>query len=328
MRFLILSVFLLVGSFHFTFAGDYVRQIQKLQDKKLPYKQREIEKEKIIDQALKKKVKDDGLYYYASTVYSYHDKYEQALSCINQAIALNPYTFAYYMQRASVFIDLKRYEDAMTDINTMFKMDPNIPEPYVEKGDYYFYRDSFSSALQWYAKAINVFESNHANSGWISYCYGQYGRLNIALGRADSAVSDFTKLLARFSNPIRPQIFMSRAMAFDKKGDLIGKARDLDSAFALKPDSVYLPYLYALKGDTEKVNTLIDIASKTQKMYPYDLARCYSELGETQKAVDNLEKFIQKDYYGLGWIQIDYSFHKINQTPEFAALIEKYRKKE
>lgn len=166
----------------------------------------------------------------------------------------------------------------------------------------------------------------------MSRCYRGRGNLNLAFGNTDKAIADFTKAITKARDAKKDNLLILRAKAQFLKNNISSAQADIEAALDYKPDTLTLGYIYALKGNAGEVEVLVpNILSKKascdrcKASMIYDVACYFAILNNKEKALQYLEKSIQMGFNKFNWLLIDYDMKNIKNTPEFIALIEKYR---
>ena len=292
-----------------------------------------LETETKFNKTVKKHQKDPYVYCERYFLYRKFHKDDLALNDISKAIELMPSKYIFYESRIDLLLEMDKTTEAWKDINTIYAMDATIPDAHYYRGYYFLMLDSLQLALKHYNKAVSIYESNHAPCSIMSKCYRSRGRLNFALGYLNEAIHDFTKSLAKVRENKIDNLLMHRAKAFISINDTKNGWQDIGAAFASKPDTMTLAYLYALKGNSEEVNTLASfiVAHHTNSLHEhrsnvYNVACMYAILNNKTKALEYLEKSLQLGFNKFNWIQVDYDMKNIKELPEFITLINKYRK--
>ncbi|MCC6584204.1 MAG: hypothetical protein IT271_10915 [Chitinophagales bacterium] len=289
--------------------------------------------EKDFAKLVKKNSKNPYAFYERALFYYKFHKDDLAIQDVSRAIEIMPSKYSFYIFRAELYLASDRDAEALQDINMMFLMDGTIPDPYVLKAQYYFQNDSLQAAYSNFSKAITIYENNNAPCYIMSRCYSGRGRLNFAFGNIDAAISDFTKAISKAKDTKRDNLYMLRANAYLYKNDTQNAFQDIGSALMIMPDSLTLGYIYALKGNKEKVEEIIPaIISKKvistcckEGANMYNIACFYGILNNKEKSLNFLEKSLQAGYDKFNWIQTDFDMRNIKHLPEFASLIKKYQ---
>jgi len=289
------------------------------------------EVENKINKAVKKNKNDANVYVERFSFYYKFHQYDLALKDINKAIELKPEKYAFYEYRADLYLEQDNLVELLQDVNTLMKMDATIPDAHIYKGRYLLQMDSLNEAFNCFDKAIQIYESNNAPCYVMSMCYRSRARLNFAFGKIDNAITDLTKAITKVKDSKKDNLLMLRANAYLAKEDIKNAYQDIGAAFANKPDTLTLAFLYALKGETKKTEEIIPFIiakqcsiEKCNCVNLYNVACLYAIVNNKEKALEYLEKSMQNGYDKFNWIQADYDMKNIKNLPEFNALIQKY----
>jgi|JI6StandDraft_1071083.scaffolds.fasta_scaffold02061_4 tetratricopeptide (TPR) repeat protein len=292
-----------------------------------------LDTEKEFEKIIKRNKNNEYAFYERALFYYKFHKDSLSHLDISKAIELNPSKQLFYLFRAFVLTEFGKSEQAINDINKLDKTDFETNYLY---GKYFLSIDSLELAFEYFNQAIKIIEQNHAPLFiTIDNCYRNRGKLYYAMKQYENAIQDYTIALSKSPDKKKDNLYMHRANVYlavnDKEKSLI----DIGSAFALNPDSLTLGYLYALKGDKENTEKIINTflskdlnqsCCKSGNRF-YNIACFYSILNNKEKALESLEKSLQLGYNNFNWIQVDYDMKNIKNLPEFTQLILKYQTK-
>lgn len=190
--------------------------------------------------------------------------------------------------------------------------------------------------------------------------YDLYGRMCAALGRFDEAIAmqrrsqeldplthrlGLAATMLRAGRYAEAQAAAQRAVEFDPTHDrahvTLGWAKflqgmkleglaDMERGVALSPqDTMWRAQLgqaYALAGDVGKARDILrELEDRAQHAYvsPYHLAYVHAGLGETDKALDLLERALDARASAAYGIKGSFLFASLREHPRFHALLEK-----
>ena len=83
-------------------------------------------------------------------------KYEEAISELDQAISFNYKDSQGYLLRAEAYIEIKKYDSAIKDLLTVIELSPKATFAYSKIGDIYRVNSNFEQAKAFYTKAIEI----------------------------------------------------------------------------------------------------------------------------------------------------------------------------
>jgi serine/threonine protein kinase/Tfp pilus assembly protein PilF len=109
--------------------------------------------EKIIEQYPDEK----EAYFMLATVYQVQlRKYEQAIGCLNKAIAIDPLYKIAYNLLAYAYNDIGDFEKSIWAINKYISLAPDEANPYDTRADLYAYNGKLDQAIESYKKALEI----------------------------------------------------------------------------------------------------------------------------------------------------------------------------
>lgn len=152
------------------------------------------------------------------------------------------------------------------------------------------------------------------------------GMLLLHAGQTDEAVSRLQKTLEL--NPNHRIALMMAARAYIEKGMFAeavaatDKAREISSANS--EPIAYGTYALAKSSKLTEARTTLDEllkSSATRHVPPYSIALIYNALGESEKALDYLEKaFTEKDVR-MVWLKVEPKWNNLRNEPRFIELM-------
>jgi len=120
-------------------------------------------------------------------LYLYVEKYEDAITLINQAIKVNPYIAREYFLKGMIYIEKHDTVKAISSIQTAVEQDPNYYDAYIELG-LIFANKGNPIALSYYDDATKV-EPQNPESYYDKGMFYQFG------GDYDDAIKQYQELL-------------------------------------------------------------------------------------------------------------------------------------
>jgi len=194
-------------------------------------------------------------------------KYEEAITCFDKAINLDPnYAYAWNGKGNSLY-ELKKYEEAITCFDKAINLNPNHAYAWNGKGNSLYELKKYEEAITCFDKAINL-DPNHE----------KYIEIVINKALAYSYLNNYNKAIFLLDQALT--IDNSNSKIYMNKAKIFGKASNLIDAFA-------------------SLNLIIEMDSKNLEAHEYrgDL---YFELEDYEKALDDyklvleIEKFNDK----------------------------------
>jgi tetratricopeptide (TPR) repeat protein len=247
------------------------------------------------NKAIELNPKDAGAYNNRGNAYSDKKEYDQAIADYNKAIELDLKYVAAYNNRGSTYYDKKEYDQAIADYNKAIELDPKYAAAYCNRGNAYSYKKEYDQAIVDYNKAIELdpkYAAAYCNRGNAYSDKKEYGQ----------AIADYNKGIELDLNP---------AAVYSCHGWTCLFLNEWEKA----------------KSDFEKA---IELDSNSP--YPYGNLGIYywKAKNDKSKALEYYEKCFQKGFKEWDDLYSEKSdghfISDLNQTPEFKALVEKYKK--
>jgi len=129
---------------------------------------------------------------------------------LTDEIADQPQSAALYVRRGSLYVLDESWEQALADYDSAHRIDPSSP-------NIDFLRAKVLVELEQNARAAALLDSFLSSAPEHADGYVVRARANIALGRIDSGVEDFTRAIAQFERPA-PRHYLERARALIDAG--------------------------------------------------------------------------------------------------------------
>lgn len=211
--------------------------------------------------------------------------WKAALEYIDKAIELAPEDIRYINDKATLYWLSGDLDSAIIEVNKCIETEPENHFYYHRRGWFKEYNNDLDGALKDYSTAI-ILEPTH------SYSYMTRGRIFLARGKKEQAMEDFIMCTQLDTIPNNAS----------------------SAEFAL----FYL-------GESEKAIAFMDkLLEDNPKENYYDAACLYSLMGDTDKALDYLQKSLE---FGLNWINHiirDHALDNIRGTEGYKSLISQY----
>jgi tetratricopeptide (TPR) repeat protein/S1-C subfamily serine protease len=219
-------------------------------------------------------------------------QYPKAIKAYNQAIQLQPSSFAPYVRRGITFYQLKSYQEAIADFNKAIEIHPHF-FAYLNRGLVYSEQDQADQALADYDKAIALnpkYALTYNNRGLIYY---KQGKINLALADYNHAI----KLDANL-----PFAYNNRSDIYFKQGKTDLALADYDRAIKLDPNSadayVGRGWVYYQQGKIDLALADYNQAIKLDPKYALtynNRGLIYYEQGKIDEALADYNQAIKLD---------------------------------
>lgn len=214
--------------------------------------------------------------------------YDDALTNLTRAIAMEPDDPNHLMKKADLFIDMENYAEAMAIYNSLVEDYPDASTIYNSRALLNLIQGNYQNAIDDYTTVI-VSDPN------ANYHRSMRARAYLFNGEKDLAESDLRYIL-------------------DSEADT--------DANALRAFS------YALLGYKEKtlseIAKLDSLTTDTNESY-YNIACLFSIIGEKEKALEYLRKNIARGERNYGQISHDVDFRPLKEDARFIELIDSLR---
>ncbi len=237
-------------------------------------------------------------------------KMEEALDHYNKAIVINPKEPIYYLNKASVFLEMKKFEDCLAACDEAIKVSEEmlpksfekIAKAYARKGNCYTQMKRWAEALEMYDKSL-LEVNDHAVKEARRNCeqqrkfeedqkyldpskaeeHREKGNKLFRDGNFAAAIKEYDESIRR--NPKTAVVYLNRGLSLMKILDH-GKALiDIDKAIELDPKYVKA---YAKKGNIhyflKEYHKAIDAYNKGLEIDPAN-EECLEGRQKTQQAI-------------------------------------------
>ena len=271
-------------------------------------------------------------YFYAMNKRAFH----HAVKMYRQAIAEDPSYALAYAGIADAHSFLYQYGDstpanagkAQEASQRAVELDPDSAEAHASRGVALSIGKRYDEAEEEFQTAIrlnpNLFEAHYF-----------YARDCVAQGRFEKAAELFAAASA--VNPTDYQSPSFQGMALKE----LGRSEEAAAAYfrsyvaaekhlELHPDDARAMYLGSAAlveiGEFEKARTWADRALDTDRDEPavlYNVACCYSLMGEVDKAIALLSEAIDNGFGYRAWLENDNTLEKLRSDPRYQALLDR-----
>ncbi|CAF0918970.1 unnamed protein product [Rotaria sordida] len=92
-------------------------------------------------------------------------KYNDAISCYNQALKQNGEKATYYVNRALCYIKLKQWDKVYQDVHHSLDLDPNYIKAHAYLGQYYIEQQQYDEAITCFKRALELCKIQNKNFG-------------------------------------------------------------------------------------------------------------------------------------------------------------------
>ncbi|MCP4230673.1 MAG: tetratricopeptide repeat protein [bacterium] len=226
-----------------------------------------------------------------ATVYYLVGKYNKAISCADEGLAIEENAYGLNIRGHSIYQAGLKTEEAEKSLRRSLELDPYDFTTHKNLGDVLFYDGRDAEALSAYQKAVELNPNYYDAWNGIGYC-------SLRLERYDGAKAAFQRVIDELSASDAPALNgMGATLAYE--GDYEGAIEYLE--MAVKADPEYsdahntLGYVYAETGDFDKALHHQEEANKYSKDDPIqlmNLAIAAYRSGQPEKALSAFDRII------------------------------------
>lgn len=218
----------------------------------------------------------------------------EAQAQCEKALNLNPKDAVAHNCLASAYTEARRYEDAADEFRKALALEPKFVEAYNGMGLLEARQGKYDQAIEHFETALRIkpdYAEAHNNLGLAYY----------KKGNLDRAIDEYWEAVG--CDPSYTTAFYNLGWAYQQKGQ-VGKAVNLyRQALAIDPDFAMARYGLAhslqVQGDNaaavEEYLKALELDDSVSAATParYNLAVAYDALHQPQKALEQLDKYIQ-----------------------------------
>jgi tetratricopeptide (TPR) repeat protein len=242
-------------------------------------------------EALEKFPDSEDLLTLIGNAYSNKEEYEKAIEYCNKALQINPdYSMAYFWL-GNIYSDMEDHQKAAENNMKAIEKDP----------DYYYAMNNLANDLS-------------------------------EMGRHEEAMEWFKRALK--IQPDDALVCRNLFGVYGKLGNYPELIKYYKKAMKIEPDSCLIKSLFAIScidaGKPEKAKRIINqlLKSDINDLWTiYNIACTFSRLKEKEKAIEYLQKAINKDPICIKDAVTDTDFDNIRNEPEFITLTRRGKKR-
>jgi len=238
-------------------------------------------------------------------VYKYTGNYENALTCLNKVIELEPKNPTNYYYRGDL-IKKHDWQSALIDYHKAAELDPSFVAPYLNMANIYIYTSNENAAVEVLTNCLNYSTHNY-------FVYFYLGSLYNYMKKYDAAKMCYDKSIQL--NDTYYNAFIERGNILLEIGDIKGSLADYERAAAISNDNANvlneIAWLYITNGKVKDIKKGLAYAQKAVKLKRSSalldtLACAYAELGKFDESIRLEEEAYNasKEQYYKDMIQV------------------------
>jgi len=247
-------------------------------------------------------------------------KYEEAITCYNKTIKLQPNSPEAWYNKGIALLNLQKYEEAITCYEKSIKLKPNWVDAWYNQGTAYLKLQKYKEAIAFYDRVIQI------HSNYINAWYNR-GLALFYLQQYEQAVYSYDKVIQ--IDPAYLETWHWRGIALAALKQYEESIISYDKMLEIQPNNLFswngrglsLAHLKKYKEAIASFNKVIKINPSFSDAW-YNKACCYAEQNNTILAIKNLQKALSLDpIKTLKYAKNDTSFLLIREDQSFQKLI-------
>jgi serine/threonine protein kinase/tetratricopeptide (TPR) repeat protein len=253
--------------------------------------------------------------------------YSKAKAAFNTALALDSTLIEPRVRL--VYIDLieGHTETARQEIRRLLRRAPN--EPSVHSAAAYVYRLSgqYEKALEQWSALLKISPTD--------VVFASYNRARIYGYMQDWTKAKNEIAMGKAFEPNHPNLNTYSAVTAFNEGDLEKAIQLLEDVIAKNPElyahRLYLAHCYVVHGEPERARRLVDDqvieTARADQDVAYRLASFYALDGQTDQAIEWLEKAVSMGNENYPWFAVDPRWDAMRDNEQYKAILESLKEK-
>lgn len=238
----------------------------------------------------KDKIYKGRAYKIRAEIYQSLEKYDKAIDDYTEAIKYTPEDMELYKARADIYIEQEKYDLSEADFKKMISLDEGSVSGYIGLGCNYVFLEEYDKAI-FCCDYVLKLDSDYALGYYLrAYC-------NVLSHRYHDAIEDIVKSLElKYDDNTLHLLPAVAAEAFPEV-----EAR-IKLQCNKEPNDGYWPYILGFVYETQKYYKKAIEQYEISLMYgenfsntTYSIACCYSELGDYETALKNIDVLVETD---------------------------------
>ncbi len=250
------------------------------------------------------------------------DDYTLAERAFNNALKYDPKISEARVLMVMIYLARDEKERARIESRKLIKEFPNEPPVYFLAGVINRLDGKYDASLQSFMKLARLDPAARIVASY------NRARIYIYKGEYDKAFAELDK--GAKNEPNHPMILVFRSLAFFHQGNVKEAIKEMESALEANPemDGVRTMYAIYLAANDESDRALSQLSpsvldlAKSDHDIAYWTASAYSQLGETDRAIEWVEWAIKLGYENRAWFMVDKTLEPIRNDPRFKVLMD------
>lgn len=219
---------------------------------------------------------------------------EEAQRASSRALTLGPDLAQAHVSAGQGLAIQRRFTEATTEFERAIELDPTLFDAYYFYGRALFESGDIEKAARFFEKAQQARPEDYQSANFLALALHELGRLEQA-HRADKTASDLVKKHLEL-NPDDSRAYSLGANAVNRLGDKECSKRWCEQAMELAPND---------------------------PLVLYNAACNFALLGESDRALDGLERALEAGVAVGDWIKHDPDFESLRRHPRFQAIVKR-----
>lgn len=246
------------------------------------------------------------------------------------------------------------YPSVREAVDRAFELSPDLAEAYATRADYCFITKDWAEAENMYLRAIRL-KPDYAGArhwyGWFLMAMGRFDESLVLVEQAqmldpsslylgmvrgvplfyqkqyERAIDQFNLILEIEPNYNRARYYLAQALLHSgRQAEAIDEFEKVVAAEPIQQTMGLLGHCYGVAGKHSKAREILkrlDRIERDKYVSPYTRAHVHAGLGETERALDLLERAFEENSIWLVWLNVDMQFEDLRGEPRFKSLVER-----
>ncbi len=262
---------------------------------------------------------DSDWYFYLGQLSEENNQYKEAIDYYKKSYNIEN-TSVCLKNISDCYYILGNYDEALKFIDKAISIAPDDDYLIEEKGNILNEMGRRDEAI----KMLDAFIDKNPD-----YAYGYYLRGWVKDEKGDNrgAIDDYTYSIVL--DPEYTYAYIGRGQNYEKLGEIELAKADYYKVIELEPEPVEnscAQYAYLFLGEKDKAIDFMNRYLEKDDGGEYDAACFYSLMGDSKKALFYLEQAFEHGFRRFAHIAVDSDLDNVRELPKFKELIAKYKK--